>query len=284
MKTRLDILLVSKGYFSSREKAKKAIMAGEVLVDGLVFDKPGMSVPEDADIQVKGEDIPYVSRGGLKLEKAINEFDIILQDKIAMDIGASTGGFTDCMLQNGAKKVYAIDVGYGQLDYKLRIDERVVNIEKCNFRHFENMNKKGETIITEPIDFASIDVSFISLKLIFPVLKEYLRDHGKVVALIKPQFEAGREQVGKKGIVKDKDVHIEVITNVIEYAVSEKLYPMGLTYSPITGAKGNIEYLIYLNKGGNLEYNSIVKTISKLVKSADLDFKNKQRSKENEGI
>ena len=275
MKTRLDVLLVEEGYFTSREKAKKAIMAGEVLVDGLVFDKAGMPVSSDAEIVVKESDIPYVSRGGLKLEKAIKAFDIDLREKTAMDIGASTGGFTDCMLQNGAKKVYAIDVGYGQLDYKLRVDERVVNIEKCNFRYFDNLDKRGEPIITEPIDFASIDVSFISLKLIFPVLSEYLAKDGKVVALIKPQFEAGREQVGKKGIVKDRAVHAEVINNVIDYAVSSELFPVNLTYSPVTGAKGNIEYLIYLNKGRDLGYNNLIENISNLVDEAHQDFDNK---------
>ena len=259
MKTRIDVLLATKGYFPSREKAKAAIMAGEVFVDGRIFDKPGMSVDEDAEIVVKNDTCPYVSRGGLKLEKAINEFQIDLEDLVCMDIGASTGGFTDCMLQNGARKVYAIDVGYGQLDYKLRTDSRVVNIEKCNFRYLDS------SLIEDPIDFASIDVSFISLKHIFPVLTNLLSDTGKVCALIKPQFEAGREQVGKNGIIRDKDVQKEVIENVLTYGVESGLFGMDLSFSPITGAKGNIEYLLYLNKDENLRYNISVDKISEIV-------------------
>ena len=256
MKERLDVLLVNKGYFPSREKAKSAIMAGEVLIEGRVFDKPGMSVDEEAEIQVKGDTCPYVSRGGLKLEKALKEFDIDLSGAVCMDIGASTGGFTDCMLQNGASKVYAFDVGYGQLDYKLRSDSRVVNVERCNFRYFDDRE-----LIQEDVVFASIDVSFISLKHIFPVCSQLISENAKVCALIKPQFEAGREQVGKKGIVKDKDVHIEVISNVIDYAKACDLHPIGLSFSPITGTKGNIEYLICLNKGGDLGYNISVEDI-----------------------
>ena len=265
MKERIDVLLVNKGFFPSREKAKKAVMAGEVSVDGLIFDKPGMSVSEDALITVKNDNCPYVSRGGLKLAKAIDEFNIDLTDFVCMDIGASTGGFTDCMLQNKASKIYAVDVGYGQLDYKLRIDPRVCNIEKCNFRYFDKES------IDDAIDFASIDVSFISLKHIFPVLTNLLNQgtsedsRGKVVALIKPQFEAGREQVGKKGIVKDPKVHEEVISNVIQYAREQDLYPIDLSYSPITGAKGNIEYLVYLNKGSDLGYNDWEERIRKVV-------------------
>ena len=264
MKERLDVLLVREGYFQSREKAKRAIMAGEVLVDGQLFDKPGMPISVDAEIRIKNDTCPYVSRGGLKLEKALAEFKVDLTGKTCMDVGASTGGFTDCMLQNGAVKVYAFDVGYGQLDYKLRQDERVVNIEKCNFRFFDNTDSKGNTIIEEKIDFVSIDVSFISLKHIFPVCTNYLNpidgdmDSGKICCLVKPQFEAGREQVGKNGIVKDPKVHMEVIEKVIGYASESDLYPIGLSFSPITGAKGNIEYLLYLNKGEDLGYNTMV--------------------------
>ncbi|MBR5315179.1 MAG: TlyA family RNA methyltransferase [Firmicutes bacterium] len=249
MKERLDILLVQKGLCPSREKAKASIMAGIVYVDGQKSDKAGNMVDEDAEIIVKSNICPYVSRGGLKLEKSMKEWDLNLENKVCMDIGASTGGFTDCMLQNGATKVYAIDVGYGQLDYKLRIDERVVNMEKCNVRYLD-----PETI-AEPIDFISIDVSFISLKLIFPVCAKVLADDGQIVCLVKPQFEAGREQVGKKGIVRDKNVHKEVIENVIQYAQDNGFYPVGLTFSPVTGAKGNIEYLLALSKSENVCYN-----------------------------
>ena len=249
MKERLDILLVKKGLCPSREKAKASIMAGIVYVDGQKSDKAGNMIDEDAEIIVKSNICPYVSRGGLKLEKSMKEWNLNLENKVCMDIGASTGGFTDCMLQNGATKVYAIDVGYGQLDYKLRIDERVVNMEKCNVRYLD-----PETI-AEPIDFISIDVSFISLKLIFPVCAKVLADDGQIVCLVKPQFEAGREQVGKKGIVRDKNVHKEVIENVIQYAADNGFYPVGLTFSPVTGAKGNIEYLLALSKKENLCYD-----------------------------
>ncbi len=249
MKERLDILLVKKGLCPSREKAKASIMAGIVYVDGQKSDKAGNMVDEDAEIIVKSNICPYVSRGGLKLEKSMKEWDLNLEGKHCMDIGASTGGFTDCMLQNGANKVYAIDVGYGQLDYKLRIDERVINMEKCNVRYLEPEQ------IAEPIDFISIDVSFISLKLIFPVCAKVLADDGQIVCLVKPQFEAGREQVGKKGIVRDKNVHREVIENVIKYAEDNGFYPFGLTFSPVTGAKGNIEYLLALSKRENPCYN-----------------------------
>ena len=272
MKIRLDTLLVSKGYFPSREKAKAAIMAGEVFIDGQIFDKAGMPVPEDAEITVKNNSCPYVSRGGLKLEKALKEFNISVKDKTCLDIGASTGGFTDCMLQNGAAKVFAFDVGYGQLDYKLRVDSRVINIEKCNFRYFENLDENNEPIV-QGATFASIDVSFISLKHIFPVCAGLLEKDGlsQVVCLVKPQFEAGKEQVGKKGIIKDPKVHIEVIENVISYAVESELYPMNLSYSPITGAKGNIEYLLQLeykpglNNKEDLMYNIKVEDIHEIV-------------------
>ena len=241
LKERLDVFLVEKGYFSSREKAKASIMAGIVFVDGERFDKAGTMVDTEANILVKDNICPYVSRGGLKLEKSMKLWnDIDLKDAVCMDIGASTGGFTDCMLQNGASKVYAVDVGYGQLDYKLRIDERVVNMEKCNIRYIDKDS-------IEPLDFISIDVSFISLKLVFPVAEALLKENGKLVCLVKPQFEAGREQVGKKGIVRDKNVHIQVAQNVVKYAVESGLKPAGFTFSPVTGAKGNIEYLLYID-------------------------------------
>lgn len=242
MKERLDVLLVKKGFYPSRERAKASIMAGIVFVDGQRSDKAGNMVDTEAEIQVKENICPYVSRGGLKLEKSMKIWPINLKEKICMDIGASTGGFTDCMLQNGAVKVYAVDVGYGQLDYKLRIDDRVVNMEKCNIRYLDVAS------ISDPIDFISIDVSFISLKLVLPVASKLLDEAGKLVCLVKPQFEAGREQVGKKGIVRDKNVHRQVIENVAEYAIQSGLQPQGLTFSPVTGAKGNIEYLMFLSK------------------------------------
>ena len=238
LKERLDVLLVNKGFFSSRERAKTAIMAGDVYVNGGISDKAGTKIDEEAEITVKNDQCPYVGRGGYKLAKAIGTFGLDLAAKTAMDIGASTGGFTDCMLQNGASKVYSVDVGYGQLDWKLRNDPRVVNMEKVNVRYLE------PDTIPDRMDFVSIDVSFISLKLIFPVVRELLKKGGELVCLIKPQFEAGREQVGKKGIVRDRDVHRQVIENVIISAVSNGLKPEELTFSPMTGAKGNIEYLL----------------------------------------
>ncbi len=242
LKDRLDVMLVEKGFFQSREKAKSAIMAGIVYVDGQRVDKAGTSVNDTSEFFVKEDICPYVSRGGLKLEKALREFDFHLKDTVCADIGASTGGFTDCMLKNGASKVFAIDVGYGQLDWKLRNDSRVVNMEKVNIRYldFDTIDKN--------LDFISIDVSFISLKLVFPVAGRLLAENGHIICLVKPQFEAGREKVGKKGIVKDINVHKEVIRNVIGYARDCGLYPQGLTFSPVTGAKGNIEYLLHLNK------------------------------------
>lgn len=241
-KERLDVLLVEKGHFQSREKAKAAIMAGIVFVNGNKIDKAGTSVDEASDIVVKENICPYVSRGGLKLEKALELYGFSLENAVCADIGASTGGFTDCMLQKGAYKVFAIDVGYGQLDWKLRNDDRVINMEKCNIRYldFDTVDKD--------IDFISIDVSFISLKLVFPVASQMLSDTGNLVCLVKPQFEAGRQQVGKGGIVKDINIHKEVISNVIQYGIESGLYSYGLTYSPVKGAKGNIEYLLYMKK------------------------------------
>ena len=241
-KERLDVLLVERGFFNSREQAKRSIMAGIVFVDGERIDKAGTNVKTGADIFVKDNICPYVSRGGLKLEKMIDIYGFSLQDATCVDIGASTGGFTDCMLQKGAKKVFAIDVGYGQLDYKLRIDDRVVNMEKCNIRYLDC------DLIDDDVTFISIDVSFISLKLVFAVASQLLREDGSLVCLVKPQFEAGRQQVGKGGIVRDPKVHEEVIRNVIGYGLDNGLYSHGLTFSPVTGAKGNIEYLLYMTK------------------------------------
>lgn len=242
MKERLDVILVNNGLASSRDNAKRTIMAGLVTVDGIVETKSGQKFDVDSEFKVKDKLLKYVSRGGLKLEKAIQSFSIKLNGCYAVDMGASTGGFTDCMLMNGALKVYALDVGYGQLDYKLRVDPRVINMEKTNIRYLDT------TLIEEPIDFISIDVSFISLRHMFPVASKILKDTGAVMCLIKPQFEAGREQVGKKGIVRDSKVHVEVIENVIGYASDNGLYPHGLDFSPVKGTKGNIEYLLYLRK------------------------------------
>lgn len=241
-KERLDILLVEKGLATSREKAKAIIMSGIVFVDNEKEDKAGATFPVTANIEVRGSVLRYVSRGGLKLEKAMQEFDVTLQDTICMDVGSSTGGFTDCMLQNGAVKVYAVDVGHGQLDWKLRNDERVVCMEKTNIRYVT------EEDIDDKLDFSSIDVSFISLTKVLLPVKNLLKDKGQIVCLIKPQFEAGREKVGKKGVVRDKNVHKEVIHMVVEYATSIGLRPLALTFSPVKGPEGNIEYLLHLVK------------------------------------
>ncbi len=245
-KIRLDVYMVNKGLAPSREKAKAIIMAGQVYIDNQKCDKAGQMLDEDAKgVEVRGETLKYVSRGGLKLEKAMSLFPITLTDKVAMDIGASTGGFTDCMLQNGAKKVFAVDVGYGQFAWKLRQDERVVNMERTNIRYVTREQ------IGTGLDFASIDVSFISLRLVLPVAYELLNDGGEIVALIKPQFEAGREQVGKKGVVRDIKVHYEVVKNTLNTAQELGFGIAGLTFSPIKGPEGNIEYLVYLKKGIN---------------------------------
>lgn len=244
MKERLDVLLVNNGLATSREKAKAVIMSGDVYVNGQKEDKAGtMFDPLKVKIEVRGEKLKYVSRGGLKLEKAMASFKIDLKDYICMDIGASTGGFTDCMLQNGAKKVYSIDVGHGQLAWSLRNDERVVCMEKTNFRYVTPEN------LDDVPDFASVDVSFISLTKILEPAINILRDHARMVCLIKPQFEAGREEVGKKGVVKDKKVHASVIEKVIEYAGSIGFSILGLDFSPVKGPEGNIEYLLYIEKG-----------------------------------
>ena len=239
-KIRLDILISTKEADISREKAKALIMSGCVYVGNEKMDKAGALVSEDAPYEIRGKTLKYVSRGGLKLEKAMQQFPILLENKTCMDIGASTGGFTDCMLQNGAEKVFAVDVGYGQLAWKLRTDDRVINLERTNIRYLteEQMHTK--------VDFVSIDVSFISLGLVLPVAKKLLKTDGSLVALIKPQFEAGREKVGKKGVVRDPMVHSEVINKIVELAKNLGFCVAGLAYSPVKGPEGNIEYLIYL--------------------------------------
>ena len=258
MKTRLDVLLVEKGLFESREKARAAIMEGLIYVDGAISDKPGTQVKTEALIEIKGDLCPFVSRGGYKLQKALDVFGIDPSGMVCLDIGSSTGGFTDCLLQRGAAKVYALDVGTNQLAYKLRVDERVVCMEKTNFRTLD------VSAFPEKVDFACTDVSFISLKHIFPNASALLKDGCAMVALIKPQFEAGREQVGKKGIIRDASVHEEVIRSVISYAEENGLSVQGLDHSPITGTTGNIEFLIHLKLGGEpAEYD-----ISAVVKGA----------------
>ena len=241
-KKRLDVLLTERGLQESRQRAQAVIMSGEVFVNGQRVDKPGTAVANEAELEVRGHTLRYVSRGGLKLEKAMQTFPITLEGKTCADIGASTGGFTDCMLQNGARRVYAVDVGYGQLDWKLRSDERVVCLERTNARYLSTEQ------IPEPLDFASIDVSFISLKLIFPALYPLLREGGEIACLIKPQFEAGREKVGKKGVVRDPAVHLEVLQQFLRHAKENDFTVLGITYSPIRGPEGNIEYLGFLRK------------------------------------
>ena len=243
-KTRLDVAMAAQGLAESRQKAQAIIMSGLVFVDGKRVDKCGAQIADTAVIEVRGKTLRYVSRGGLKLEKAMQCFPLTLQDAVAMDCGASTGGFTDCMLQNGAKKVYAVDVGYGQLDWKLRQDERVVCMERTNARYLTPEQ------IPDPLDFASIDVSFISLKLIFPALYGLLRQGGEIACLIKPQFEAGREKVGKKGVVRDPAVHQEVLEHFLDHAREAGFSVKDITFSPITGPEGNIEYLGWLGTEG----------------------------------
>ncbi len=243
MKERLDVLLVKQGLAQSREKAKAIIMSGNVFVDGQREDKAGATFDEEkAEITIKGNTLKYVSRGGLKLEKAIDCFGVNVQDAVCMDIGASTGGFTDCMLQNGAAKVYSVDVGHGQLAWKLRNDERVVCMEKTNFRYLTRED------IEDYLDFASVDVSFISLTKILLPARKLLKDNGKMVCLIKPQFEAGKEKVGKKGVVREQSVHVEVIEKIFDFIDILDFEYLALDYSPIKGPEGNIEYLIYIEK------------------------------------
>lgn len=263
-KKRLDVLLYERGLVESREAARRLIMAGQVYINNQKADKPGMSCCEDVYVEIRGNKIPYVSRGGLKLEKAITAFKIDLSGVVAMDIGASTGGFTDCMLQNGARKVYSIDVGYGQLAWKLRTDERVIVLERTNFRYIDPKQ------ITDDIDFFSVDVSFISLKIILPVARNFLKDESTAVCLIKPQFEAGRKYVGKNGVVRDPKVHLEVISTLCDFSINNGFSVLGLDFSPIRGPQGNVEYLMYLKKsddGQNLSdcnIEDLVETANKI--------------------
>ena len=258
-KKRLDTVVVELGYAETRSKASAIIMAGQIYVNGQKETKAGYAVKEKDVVEFIGKKMPFVSRGGYKLEKAMKSFGLTLENCICMDIGASTGGFTDCMLQCGASKVYSIDVGYGQLAWKLRTDERVVNLERTNFRYLTK-----ETV-TEEIDFASIDVSFISLKKILPVLFDFLKENGETVALIKPQFEAGREKVGKKGVVRDINTHIEVINSIVDFAFETGFSVLNLDFSPIRGPEGNIEYLVYLSKESNKKLSVIKEKIDKIV-------------------
>ncbi|MED1205184.1 TlyA family RNA methyltransferase [Heyndrickxia acidicola] len=273
-KQRVDILLVERGLIETREKAKRAIMAGLVYSNETRLDKPGEKVDEDAELTVKGNVMPYVSRGGFKLEKALNVFDVDIKGKVLLDIGSSTGGFTDCALQNGAKMSYALDVGYNQLAWKLRQDDRVVVMERTNFRYVTPAD-----LVRDMPDFSSIDVSFISLSLILPVLRTLLVPGGDVVALIKPQFEAGKEQVGKKGIVRDKKVHEGVIEKIVHLSLAEGYHVENLSFSPITGGEGNIEFLIHLkwpgeNIGGQ---NHLSQSIQDVVAEAHATLAEKSR-------
>ena len=261
-KERLDVLLVSRGLAESREKAKAIIMSGNVYVDGQKEDKAGSNFPAEAVIEVRGNTLKYVSRGGLKLEKAMENFDVTLAGKICMDVGASTGGFTDCMLQNGAVKVYSVDVGHGQLAWKLRNDERVVCMEKTNIRYVTPED------VADKINFSSIDVSFISLTKVLGPVKELLSDDGQIVCLIKPQFEAGREKVGKHGVVRDSAVHLEVIEKVIDFAISIGFEVLNLEFSPVKGPEGNIEYLLHLQKHTEGSYTDVPFEAAQVVEKA----------------
>lgn len=270
MKERLDVLLVQQGLAETREKAKRMIMAGLVYANEERYEKPGEKVPVDLEFTIKGKVMPYVSRGGLKLEKALKTFDLTVDGKILLDIGASTGGFTDCALQNGARMSYAVDVGYNQLAWKLRQDVRVKVMERTNFRYVTPADLAGEMP-----NFASIDVSFISLTLILPVLKTLLVANSDVVALVKPQFEAGKEQVGKKGIVRDPKVHKEVMNKIITFALSEGFDIRNASFSPITGGDGNIEFLLHLGWEGTKEQgeNLLKQTVDEIVSEAHNQFK-----------
>ncbi|MCO7126597.1 TlyA family RNA methyltransferase [Sporolactobacillus shoreicorticis] len=267
---RVDVLLVKKGLFESREKAQRAVMAGMVYHGDLRIDKPGSKVDSTFELNIKGNPLSYVGRGGLKLEKALKVFKLDLKGVLMLDIGASTGGFTDCALQNGAKKVYALDVGYNQLAWKLRSDPRVIVMEKTNFRYCTPENfQEGLP------QFASIDVSFISLKKILPPLIEILQRNGEVVALIKPQFEAGRDEVGKKGIVHDPKVHVSVVNEILQFALDCGYSLLDLSYSPITGGDGNIEFLAYLRSSKGHAVNLLQKSPEEVVRSAHRNFKQK---------
>ena len=258
MKKRLDLLLIEKGFFDSREKAKAVIMSGCVYVNNQKADKAGSTYPEDAVVEVRGGSDRYVSRGGYKLEKAMQVFPISLDGKVTMDVGASTGGFTDCMLQNGAAKVYAVDVGYGQLAWKLRTDPRVVNLERTNMRYVTAQQ------VPDPVEFFSADVAFISLRLILPAARAVCADDAEAVCLIKPQFEAGREHVGKNGVVRDRAVHIRVVNEIVSWCLDNGFSVLGLDYSPIKGPQGNIEYLIYIRKSDS-PVNSLALTAEEVV-------------------
>lgn len=262
MKERLDVLLVNRGLAESREKAKAIIMSGIVFVDGNREDKAGQTFDVEVPIEVRGATCKYVSRGGLKLEKAMSHFDVTISGQVCMDVGSSTGGFTDCMLQNGAVKVYAVDVGHGQLAWKLREDQRVIVMEKTNIRYVEPQN------VADIIDFASIDVSFISLTKVLIPVKNLLSQDGQIVCLIKPQFEAGREKVGKKGVVREKSVHIEVIEKIIQYAISIGFQILNLEYSPVKGPEGNIEYLLHLQNHSDGMYDKIPFDVVEIVEKA----------------
>ncbi len=275
-KERVDVLSVEQGLFETREKAKRAIMAGIVYCNEMRLDKPGEKITVDSVLTVKGKTLPYVSRGGLKLEKALKVFDIDIKDKILLDIGSSTGGFTDCALQNGAIMSYAVDVGYNQLAWKLRSDDRVVVMERTNFRYVTPSDLNGPMP-----NFSSIDVSFISLKLILPVLKTLLVPESDVVALVKPQFEAGREQVGKKGIIRDPKVHEQVLQQIIEFSLITGFNVKNLSFSPITGGEGNIEFLLHLRWLGEKEdhstgINELTISPNEIVKSAHMEFSKKE--------
>lgn len=261
-KKRLDVAVFERGLAESRERAQAYIMAGDVYLNGTKAAKAGQQVKPDDVIEVRTKSLPYVSRGGLKLEKAMQSFPIHLASKICMDVGASTGGFTDCMLQNGAVKVYSIDVGYGQLAWKLRSDERVVNLERTNFRYVTREQ------VPDAVDFSSVDVSFISLSLILPVLRELLTAEGETVCLIKPQFEAGKDKVGKNGVVRDRKVHAEVIEKVERLALENQFDILGIDFSPVKGPKGNIEYLIYLKKTAGEAENRSGVTVPDLVQKS----------------
>lgn len=265
-KLRLDVAVFERGFAETREKAKAMIMAGSVYVNGQKALKGGVNIKETDVIEVRGAVNPFVSRGGLKLDKAVKSFGLDLSDCICMDIGASTGGFTDCMLTNGAKKVYSIDVGYGQLAWKLRCDERVVNLERTNFRYVTREQ------VPDEIDFASVDVSFISLKLILPVMHTLLKDGGHSVCLIKPQFEAGKENIGKKGVVRDKSVHAAVVENITSFAAENGFKVLGVDFSPIKGPEGNIEYLMYIEKtdiGEMLWEGSVIELVERSHENLD---------------
>ena len=265
MKKRLDVLLVERGFFESREKAKAVIMSGCVYVNNQKADKAGTAYPEEVAVEVRGSSMRYVSRGGYKLEKAIEAFPIDLSGKTAMDIGASTGGFTDCMLQNGASKVYAVDVGYGQLAWKLRNDPRVVNLERANMRYVTAEQ------VPDPIDFFSADVAFISLRLILPAARALCSENAEAVCLIKPQFEAGREYVGKNGVVRDKDVHVRVVGEIVDWCLGNGFSVLGLDYSPIKGPQGNIEYLIHLRRSDSPE-NALSVSPAEVVEASHLEL------------